>query len=222
MPAPETLELLPAQGAPRPLFILLHGYGATAEDLLPLARTLREEYPDSGCLLPQGFQPADQPFGRQWFPLQSVSEQNRAARVAAALPALADWIQAQQRRFGVVNPDTAVIGFSQGAIMALELAVAHDGLVGRVLAFAGRFATLPAQAPTLTSIHLFHGEEDAVIPVTHARAAYERLASLQGDVTVDLASGVGHEIHPALAAQALMRLRTCIPLRTWRRALGMP
>lgn len=220
MPAAETLELLPDEGAPRLLFILLHGYGAYADDLLPLARTLREEYPEAACLLPQGFEPADQPFGRQWFALQGITDQNRPARVAAALPPLVEWIQAQQRRFGIVNPDTAVIGFSQGAIMALELAVAHDGLVGRVLAFAGRFATLPSQPPALTSLHLFHGEEDAVIPVTHAREAFERLADLQGDVTVDLASGVGHEIHPVLAARALTRLRTCIPLRTWRRALG--
>jgi phospholipase/carboxylesterase len=216
----DTHELLPAAGRPRLLFILLHGYGAYADDLLPFAEALRQEFPAAAILLPQGFEPADQPFGRQWFALAGISEQNRAVRVGAALPALADFIRAQQQRFGIVNPDTALIGFSQGAIMALELATHYDGLVGRVLAFAGRFATLPDKAPALTSIHLFHGEADSVMPVAHARAAYKRLAELQGDVTVDLASGVGHELHPVLTARALARLQTCIPLRTWRRALG--
>lgn len=218
---PEAIELLPAHGAPRLLFILLHGYGAYADDLLPLAEALRERYPEAACLLPQGFTPADQPFGRQWFSLKDITEANRPARVAAALPALADYIRAQQQRFGIVNPDTALVGFSQGATMALELAAHEDGLVGRVLAFAGRYATLPAQAPALTSLHLFHGEADTVVPAAHTRAAFEHLSALQGDATVDLASGVGHEIHPALVARALVRLQSCIPLRTWRRALGL-
>jgi phospholipase/carboxylesterase len=217
----DVMELLPAQGAPRLLFILLHGYGARADDLLPLAEALRYEFPAAACVLPQGFEPTDPPFGRQWFSLREINERNRPERVAAALPALADFVRAQQQRYGIVNPDTALVGFSQGAIMALELATQYDGLVGRVLAFSGRYARLPSTAPELTSIHLFHGEDDEVVPAAHTRAAYERLAELQGDVTVDLASAVGHELHPALVARAISRLQTCVPLRTWRRALGM-
>lgn len=220
MPASDALELLPATGAPSQLFILLHGYGAAPGDLLPLAQALRQEYPQAAVLLPPGLEPGPFAGGFQWFPLQGISDANRPARVAAALPALVDYMRAQQARFGIVNPDTALVGFSQGAIMALELAVAHDGLVGRVLAFSGRFATLPARPPELTSLHLFHGEDDDVVPVAHSRAAFERLADLQGDVTVDLASGVGHELHPVLVARALVRLTTLIPLRTWKRALG--
>lgn len=216
----EQLELLPEQGSPRPLFILLHGFGATAENLLPLAEALRVEFPQAGFLIPQAFSPSPYAGGRQWFSLQNITEENRPERVAAVLPQLADYVRAQQQRFGVVNPDTALVGFSQGAIMALELSSRYDGLVGRVLAFAGRYASLPAQAPELTSLHLFHGEDDDVVPAQHTRAAYERLATLNGDVTVDLASNVGHEPHPALVARALTRLQTCIPLRTWRRALG--
>lgn len=220
MHSPSTLELLPASGAPTLLFILLHGYGAAPEHLLPLAQVLHREFPQAAVLLPAGFEPAPFAGGFQWFSLQGISEANRPPRVAAALPALADYVRAQQARFGIVNPDTALAGFSQGAIMALELALAHDGLVGRVLAFSGRFATLPDRVPALTSLHLFHGEDDDVVPAQHSRDAFERLADLQGDVTIDLASGVGHDLHPVLVARALSRLTTLIPLRTWRRALG--
>lgn len=219
MPHPDSLELLPESGAPTLLFILMHGFGARPADLRPLAEVLRAEFPQAAVLVPAAFEAG--PFsGYQWFSLQGISESNRPDRVAAALPALVDYVRAQQQRFGIVNPDTALVGFSQGAIMALELAAAHDGLVGRVLAFSGRFATLPAAAPTLTSLHLFHGEADEVVPARHSREAFEHLADLQGDITIDLASDVGHELHPALVARAITRLTTLIPLRTWRRALG--
>ena len=58
-----------------------------------------------------------------------------------------------------------------------------------------------------------------MIPVAHAQAAFERLMELDGDATLDLAATVGHEIHAALADRAILRLQTCIPLRSWKKAL---
>jgi len=135
------------------------------------------------------------------------------------MPGLHAKVKQAQDRFNVLQSDTALIGFSQGAIMALEFSVVHDGGVGRVLAFSGRFAQLPEKAPALTTLHLLHGENDAVIPVAHAQAAFERLMELDGDATLDLASSVGHEIHAALADRAINRLQTCVPLRSWKKAL---
>jgi phospholipase/carboxylesterase len=115
-----------------------------------------------------------------------VTEENRASRVAEAIPALHTLVRHAQDRFKVLQSDTALVGFSQGAIMALEFSVIHDGNAGRVLAFSGRFAKLPEKAPELTTLHLLHGEDDRVIPVQHAYAAYERLMHLQGDATLDI------------------------------------
>ncbi|MBI3432868.1 MAG: esterase [Hydrogenophilales bacterium] len=215
------IELLPAAGPVKQLFILLHGVGGTASDLLPLAEALGSAFPQAACLLPEGFTAFDTGSGgRQWFSIDGVTEDNRAARVAEVMPALHALVRQAQERFKVMQPDTALAGFSQGAIMALEYGIAHDGSVGRVLAFSGRFATLPEQAPEFTTLHLLHGKEDRIIPVAHAYAAYERLSQHQGDATLDVASNVGHEIHAALVDRAVYRLQTCIPLRTWKHALG--
>jgi phospholipase/carboxylesterase len=65
-----------------------------------------------------------------------------------------------------------------------------------------------------------HGADDALVPVRHARVALQRLARLQGDATLDIADGAGHEMHPALLQCALHRLTSHIPLRTWQAALG--
>ena len=155
------IELLPASGPVRQLFILLHGVGGTASDLLPLAEALGAAFPQAAYLLPDGFAAFDAgASGRQWFSIDGVTEDNRATRVAEAMPALHALVRQAQDRFKVMQPDTALAGFSQGAIMALEYAIAHDGSVGRVLAFSGRFATLPDKAPELTTLHLLHGKDD--------------------------------------------------------------
>ena len=215
------IELLPATGPVRQLFILLHGVGGTASDLLPLAEALGAAFPQAVLLLPEGFSAFDSgDSGRQWFSIDGVTDENRAARVAEAMPVLHALVRQAQDRFKVMQPDTALAGFSQGATMALEYAIAHDGSVGRVLAFSGRFATLPDLAPEFTTLHLLHGADDRIIPVDHAYAAYDRLSQRQGDATLDVASSVGHEIHAALVDRAVYRLQTCIPLRTWKHALS--
>lgn len=220
-PPPDTLQWLPETGRPEQLMILLHGWGANADDMALLAGVLRRAFPQAAVLAPQGFDAVDTGLaGRQWFSLVGITEANRPARVAAALPRLADWVRAAQVATGVGPQATALFGFSQGAILSLELVQQHDGLAGRVLSFSGRYAALPDHAPQLTTLHFFHGETDTVIPAAQSRMAIDRLAELNGDATVDLAEGIGHELPPELMQCALHRLRSHIPHRTWAAAMG--
>lgn len=220
---PNHLEFLPDAGIePQQLFILLHGVGGTPADLEALALAVRMAFPAAVVLVPQGFEPFDGGVtGRQWFSVRDISEQNRIERVAQAMPALLDYVHAAQTRLGLSSAQTALAGFSQGAIMALEALQAQNDLAGRVLAFSGRYAQLPASAPPLTTLHLLHGADDSVMSAEHAKAANERLAQLHGDTTIDIAGGVGHELHPALIQCAIERLLTCVPLRYWEEALGL-
>ena len=222
---PDTLQWLPAAGRPEQLMILLHGWGASAAGMAPLAKALRREFPQAALLAPEGFEPVDTGLaGRQWFALNgaegAVTEANRPARVAAMLPRLAAWVRAAQAATGVGPAATALVGFSQGAICALELVQLHDGLAGRVLSFSGRYAALPEQAPAFTTLHFFHGAIDTVIPAAQARLALERLSAIRGDATLDIAENVGHELPPALMQCAIDRLKTHIPHRTWMAAMG--
>lgn len=215
------LEWLPEQRPPPQLLILLHGLGGSGAAMRPLAEALRERFAQAAIVAPDAPQAADGGApGRQWFSVQGLDDTTRAARVAAALGPLRDWVRATQRRLGVDPQATAIAGFSQGAILALELAQAHDGLAGRVLAFAGRYARLPDVAPRLTTLHLLHGAADDVIPASHARVALQHLGVLHGDATLDIAQEVGHVLHPALIDSALHQLTSHIPHRTWRAAMG--
>lgn len=215
------IEWLPAQQPAPQLMILLHGYGGRGAAMEPLALALRAAFPQAALLAPDAPQAVDGGgAGRQWFSATDLDDARRVERVQSALPTLRDWIRATQDRLGISPPATALVGFSQGAIMALELAQLEDGIAGRVLAFAGRYARLPASAPQLTTFHLLHGGADPVMPAALAREALEHLGARGGDATLDIAQGIGHEIHPALVDSALHRLRTHIPQRTWREALG--
>lgn len=222
-PVLNALHWRPAEGQAQQLMVLLHGVGANAAGMAPLAEHIRREFPQALVVAPDGLAPFDgDPAGegRQWFSVLGVTEDNRPARVAAALPVLARWVRAAQEATGIGPAATALWGFSQGAILSLALVQEHDGLAGRVLAFAGRYARLPDTAPQHTTLHLLHGAADPVIPVQHARDAIERLAQLHGDATLDIAEGAGHEINGPLLRSAFFRLRNHIPQRTWAAAMG--
>ena len=215
------IEWLPAQGHPEQLILLLHGWGSDGRAMAPLAQALRLAFPQAALLAPDAPHAFERGGSkRQWYGVDDLTPQIWAQRVAAALPDLRAWVQAQQQRLGVSQAATALAGFSQGAILSLALALHDDGIAGRVLAFGGCLTAQPLAAPRQTTVHLFHGEDDTVIPADGTRQALAWLGELQGDATMDIAQGVGHELHPVLIDCALHRLRSHIPLRTWQAAMG--
>lgn len=196
----ETIELLGAT-APKQLFVLLHGEGGTAADMLALGNVLGDAFADAAIVMPEGL--------------------SSTAYSAGLLAPVLGFVRAQQARFGILQTDTALAGLGAGADLALALSDAHDGAVGRVLAFGGAYASRDGSfqnAPQLTTLHLLHGQNDPRAPVALARAGFDRLMNRGADATLDIARSLGHELHPALMAQALKRLQTCVPLRCWRSA----
>jgi len=215
------IEWLPAEGEAQQLLILLHGWGEGGAAMAPLAQALRGQFPQAAILAPDAPQAAEAGrAGRQWYSIRQLDEQSWPQRVDQALAALEPWVLAQQQRLGVGGAATALAGFSQGAILSLELATRRDGIAGRVLAFGGRYVQPPAAAPRLATVHLFHGEGDTVIPPAGSREALDRLAELQGDATLDTAEAIGHTLHPVLIDCAMHRLKSHIPMRTWQAAMG--
>ncbi len=220
---PPHLERLPAEGAPQLLFILLHGVGSQAAHMAPLAERLAAEYPQAAVVslqAPQAFDGTPGGSGYQWFATRDLSDSARAERVAAALPDLVQTVRALSSRFGLPWERTALAGFSQGAIMALEAVQAEPRLAGRVLAFSGRHAVPPQHAPEDTTIHLLHGTADSVVPAGPAVDSAERLVALGADVTADVLPGIAHELHPRLIDKAIEQLRSFIPKRVWREAMA--
>ena len=114
---------------------------------------------------------------------------------------------------------TAIIGFSQGATIALESTVTFDDLAARAVGISGRFAALPERVPETATIHLLHGKEDTVVPYRHTVDAAQHLLRLGADVTADVVPFIGHEIDDELIDLLLQRLQTHVPRRIWQEAM---
>jgi phospholipase/carboxylesterase len=164
--------------------------------------------------------PHDCPYssGFQWFSIEGITESERPARTAQVMPLFQETVKQWQQAFGVGAEATALVGFSQGAIMALESTQHEPALAARIVALSGRFSSLPEIAPDNCTLHLIHGKQDAVIPYAHTVHAAERLVQLGADVTADVIPFAGHEINEEIAALVIERLTTHVPKRYWEEA----
>src|SRR5690606_29120260 len=139
---PMPLIYVPAQGAPKQLFILLHDDASSPGQLGRLAQSIKQAFPQSMVVLPYApLQSAEDV--RHWFEQNGLAESNYVGRVKAVLPALVSLIQRLQRQYHLEGEHTALAGFGQGATIALEAVQAQLDLAGRVLAFSGSYAQLP-------------------------------------------------------------------------------
>ncbi|MBC8741485.1 hydrolase [Paraburkholderia sp. UCT31] len=191
------------------LVVLMHGVGSNARDLMPLADIWSEDLPDTAFVSLDGTDPFDGGFGgRQWFNLRDVGAANREARVAAAYPALRRVLDAELAHWQLSFDRLALVGFSQGSIMALHhVASSVEGAAG-VVAYSGRLASPIVSSNRATPLTLVHGENDEVIPVRELESAADAFNSAGYAVDAYVLPGVGHTITAdgvALGRDALER-----------------
>ena len=196
--------------AARHLFVFLHGCGATAKSMIPIAFKFQARFPSAALVLPSGFEPgASGGEAQDWFPTRGLTPDNRLERVAAVLPDIEDLVRREQTRIGVSACRTVLIGFSQGGTVALEAVKNLPGLAGAVVAFSSRFARLPQVGARIDArIHLVHGEFDSVVSRVHAERAARVLAGLHVPVTLDIVEDLGHALtHRAISLGSLRLLQ---------------
>lgn len=201
------------------LILLFHGVGSDAQSMRPVGERLAAEFPRAMVVSVTAHQRADIAHGFQWFSVVGITEENRVARIAAAMPAFEACVAHWQQVAGVDASATALIGFSQGAIMALEATKRATPVASRVIAISGRFATLPQTAQAGTTIHFLHGKADSVIPFQYTVEAAHHLRDLGADITAEVLPFIEHEIHPDFVDLVALKLTTHIPQHLWDDAL---
>ncbi len=196
---------------PKQLFLLFHGVGGTPADLVSLGQRLAAGFANAAIISIAGRHNSDFGHGYQWFSVSGITEDNRAQRIAQAMPEFIDTIRTLQRRTDVTPQATTLLGFSQGAIMALESTQQAVPVSSRVVSLSGRFAHLPQIAPAGTTLHFIHGKSDNVIHYDHAVHAAETLLTLGATLTTDIIAGLGHGISEEVEALVVRRLQEDLP-----------
>lgn len=192
------------------LFVFLHGSGATAQSMIPIAFKYQARFPSAVLIVPSGFATYETDVdAHQWYSTRGLNDDNRFARVAEILPRIEDLVRREQTNYRVAKERTVLIGYSQGGTVALESVKALRGLAGAVVAYSARFARLPSNGARIDArIHLVHGEYDSVVLRVHAERAARVLSALHVPVTLDIIDDLGHALsHEAICRGSLRLLQ---------------
>jgi len=191
----------PSGAGPHPTILTLHGRGANAFDLLGLA-----PYLCNGKFLmicPQG--PLETPigpgaFGYAWYPMSMGGPPDIGA-ILSSREKLQQFIDACMKRYPIDAKKLAVLGFSQGGVMAYSLALSNPE---RFAGLAVLSSWLPKELIPELSIReavqslptiVQHGSQDQMIEVQRAQDSVEQLRALRVPLTYR-EYDMGHEITP--------------------------
>jgi len=186
-----------AGGTARQLVVFLHGYGADGNDLIGLGREWGKALPHAAFVSPNAPEPCGMaPMGRQWFNLtfREAGELDRGVKQAG--PLLDAFLDAELKRHNLPPRALALVGFSQGTMMALAVGLRRNPAPAAIVGYSGALANVEAlPAPgSGPAILLVHGDMDEVIPVDAMLIAREQLAQAGLPVEWHVAEGIGHGI----------------------------
>lgn len=193
-------RLAPLSGTARQLIVLVHGYGADGNDLISLGQVWQQAVPDAAFAAPHAPQRiVEGPGGFQWFPLRGAEPTETETGAAAATPGLESFIAAELKATGVAPDQLVLVGFSQGAMMALYAGLRRAVAPAAILAYSGLMPgriPQPAPAGAYPPVFLSHGDSDSVVPPQMMFVALGALQQAGVAVEWHLARSVAHGIDP--------------------------
>lgn len=183
---------------PQKLVIILHGYGADGANLIGLGAEWKKGFPHVEFLAPDAPDIWEEGgFGRQWFSLKDRSLTAMGRGVESASKTLNAFIDKMLSLRGLRDSDLVLIGFSQGAMMALYTGLSRPHPCAGIIGYSGLFTHPDTWTPTSKPpILLIHGGRDDVIPSRAMKESEEVLKSIGIDVQSHLIEELDHSICP--------------------------
>lgn len=187
-------------GPPRQIVVLLHGYGSSGSDMIALAPHWQDALPDALFLAPHAPQRCGMmAVGYQWWGLSGFAPQALAAGAASAAPSIDAFIDRKLEQYGLTEADLALVGFSQGTMMALHVGLRRVRQVAAVVGYSGMLTgvtDLASRNITKPPVLLVHGTNDPVVPVAALHDAESQLKRLGVEVKTHISFGLGHSVDP--------------------------
>lgn len=184
------------RGAPpevaKAVALLLHGRGGSPRGMLALADEAR--VPDVAFVAPQA-------AGHTWYPERFLAPLDRNEPWLGSALELLDDVLTEVAGAGLSRERTVLIGFSQGACLALEYAARRGGRYGGIAALSGGLIGPPGRSwdygSSLVGTPVFLGcsDRDPHIPEERVHESGRVLESLGADVRVEIYPGLGHTVN---------------------------
>lgn len=196
-------RLPPLSGTARQLVVILHGYGADGNDLIALGQEWQRWLPDAAFVAPHAPEPCMAGGdGRQWFPLTFRDPHERWRGVNQAAPGLEAFLDAELARHGLGPERLALVGFSQGCMMALHVGLRRATAPAAVVGYSGMLVLEEGRGPeslagavvSVPPVLLVHGDADEVIPIDALFLSADALAEAEVPVEWHLSAGTAHGI----------------------------
>lgn len=192
------------EGAVTSAVVFLHGYGANGADLIDLATPLAPHLPGTAFFAPDAPEPCGMaPQGLQWFAIPWIdgsSEETSKAGLMRSADDVNAWLDAMMAEEGLTPDRVALFGFSQGTMLALEVAPRRAEALAGVVAFSGRLLEherLKREVVVRPPVLLVHGDCDDVVPPRSLPEAAEGLKDAGwAEVYGHVMTGTGHGIAP--------------------------
>ena len=190
-----------ASGKARSLVVFVHGYGANGADLLDIGDVLAPHLPDTAFVAPDAAERVPgAPFGYQWFAIPRFDGSSEAESLAG-LHRSAEDLNAfldQRLAYEGLGPEAlALVGFSQGAMMSLEVGPRRAVAPSAVVAISGRLIGPERLAREVTArppVLVVHGDQDAVVAFAEMSLAADALVAAGFDTYGHVMTGMGHGI----------------------------
>jgi len=196
-------RLEPRSGSARQLVVFLHGYGADGNDLIEIGRAWQALLPGAAFVSPHAPRPCGQaPVGREWFPLTFRNPEERWTGVNQAAPILESFLDAELKRCNLPPTELALVGFSQGTMMALHVGLRRAVAPAAIVGYSGMLVmpeniapdAFAAEIRSRPPVLLIHGDADQLIPVQALFHAAQGLAALDVPAEWHMSAGIGHGI----------------------------
>lgn len=204
MPTLDGPRIEPRSGSARQLVVFLHGYGADGNDLIALGQEWQPLLPDTAFVSPNAPELcAGAPMGRQWFSLTFQDPNERWRGVNKAAPLLDAFLDAELARRSLPGTALALVGFSQGTMMALHVGLRRALAPAAIVGYSGIYVTpngkdgpanAQAEIRSRPPLLLVHGDRDELIPPQALFLSANALAAAEVPVEWHLSPGVGHGI----------------------------
>jgi len=190
--------LPPASGAAKSLVVLLHGYGSDGNDLIALGQYWRGALPDTLFVAPNAHETCTMnPAGYQWFALDLDRAISRITGSETARPMINDFLDNLWAQTGLGPEDTVLVGFSQGAMMALDTGLRLATPLNPIQAYTAKLEapqTQPNEIKSKPPVLMIHGDADEVVPVLGSEAGVPALIDLGIAAKLHISQGAGHTI----------------------------